>query len=113
VFCHPVLIARHYTGEAQRKTFLSQQGVPPIAGTKAKHRFVCRKMSNVGIFRITGPGNIIRRLQDRGTNRMNTTHVIPLVPKNIPHLEADPSHDAHVHDDVRRIRDFNPDFGNG
>ena len=111
VLGHPAFVARLHRGDAQGVALLSEQGVSAVAGTIRPDLTRLRKMADILVRGVAGPGGILLVRAQRSADGMQSADELTVVAKDVQHLCAKPSHQVHVGDDVRRVADFNSNLG--
>ena len=62
---------------------------------------------------IAGPGDILLARLQGGAHRMKALDILPICAQSVDDRLSHAGHDVHVNDHVSRIRDLNPDLGDG
>ena len=110
VLGHPAFIARDVGGDAQSKTFLAEQRVAAVAGAVRPDLARLGKMNDV-FFRVAGPRHVFLAGRKRRAHRVHARNHARIALINfLKYRQADARHDAHVHDDVRRIGKLHADL---
>ena len=113
VLRHPALVTRHRRRDAQRKAFFSEERITTVAGTVAPDLARLREVHDVFFF-VSRPSDILLPLRQRRTDRMDTRHhALKILVDQLEDFFADARHNAHIDDDVGRIRELNPDLRHG
>src|SRR5439155_15956514 len=108
---HPAFVAGNIGRDAERKTFLAQEGIAAITGAVGPDLARFRKMDNV-LFFVAGPCDVFLAWLKRSAHRMHAGNNAFLVLINLCiDGETDARHDAHVDDDVWRVSELHTDLG--
>ena len=99
VLGHPALVARHGAGDAQREALLAEERVAAVAGADAPDEPLLREVHDEAALRATG------RRANGGRARSRRRP-----PSWSSAACAHARHDPHVGDDVRAVRDLDPDL---
>ena len=111
VLRQPAFVARHVGGDAQRETFLAEQGIAAVAGAVGPDFPRLGKMHDVfGVF-VAGPRHVLLPGAKRHADRMQAGNEGAVRAEHIQHRTAHAGHDAHVHRHIGRIADLHADVG--
>ena len=99
VLGQPALLARNGRGDAQREALLAEQRIAAIAGSEGPDLTLSRKMNDVLVGSVAGPGNVLLpRLQGRAHGVHAGDEIA--VTQHFEHPLADTGHHVHAGYDV-------------
>ncbi len=102
----PAFVASLDGRDAQRMALLSKECVSAVAGTERGNLARLRKMANVLVLGVAGPGRILLIGFQRCPYGVQPFDKLSIGAERFEHFRADPSHDMHVGDDIGRIADL-------
>ncbi len=100
VLGHPAFVAGHVRGDAQGKTFLSEQRIAAVAGTVGPDFTRLWEMNDVFLL-VAGPRNIfLPGLQRRSNAVQAGDNALVILINLFKDGKPDASHDAHADDNI-------------
>ena len=110
----PALVAAHDRGDPQREAFLAEERVAAVARAVAPDLARLGKMHDVLVLAVARPAHVLlRRARAARRPSARTARTAPSLPSIENTACAHPRHEPHVDDDVRAVRDLDPDMGDG
>jgi len=115
VLGQPALLSGHHRRNAQRKALFPQKGVAAVTGAIGPDRLFFREMGNVlSLDRGAGPLAAVGfPFGQRFAHGVQAGNEHAVFAQHVQDLLAHTGHDVHIHDDVRRIGNFNANPGDG
>ena len=124
VFGHPLVLTSNGRSDAESKALLAEQSVAAVTGTEGPDFLGFREVADVFFF-VAGPGNVNFTGFQRGTDcveagnertvavALRVAAALGFVFEALENFSANLGHNAHVHDNVGAVGDFDADFGEG
>ena len=109
VLCQPALVARHARRDPEREALLSQQRIAAVAAPEGPDATLFREMRDVGVLGVARPGDVLVPGAERDADGVEAGHEVAVVAQRLERRTSHPGHDAHVDDDVGRVRDLDPE----
>ena len=113
VLGEPALVAPHHRCDPQCEAFLAEQRVAAVARAIAPYLARFGKMHDIFVLAIARPACVFCTGRQRGADRMNAGHERRIGAEHGENRAAHPRHEPHVGDNIRTVRDLDPDVRNG
>ena len=111
VLGEPALVAGHRRGDAQGQALLAEQGVAAVAAAVAPDRALLGEVHDVLDVGVARPRHVLLARGQGRADGVHARHERPVGAEHLDRLATHPGHDLHVHRDVGRVGDLDPQLG--
>ena len=112
VLCHPAVTLCHRRGDTQGEALLAEQCVAAVARTEGPNFIGLGEVGDV-LLVVAGPGGVFLTGLQRSADGVNGGNPHATLVDEVHCLCTHAGHDAHGHNNVRRVGDLNAELGDG